>query len=378
MDNVLLLIMMITIGAIIGGMTNSLAIRMLFRPYQPVIIGKWKLPFTPGLIPKRRNELANQLGKMVVDHLLTPEGMKKKLQEPVFHEQVISWAKSEAETILDKELSVGELLQEAGFSVDEQEIRRRVSSWSVSKYQQFIQQNEGKQISQFMDEGWRDKLGEAGVQLADRVQVQLVLYAESEETREKIGNMIDEYLEDKGFLANMLSSFLGNERLSDKIQPHLVQYAKSYEVNLWLREMIDREVTFLLDQPVAELAGKIGKDRTTEVIREIAEKALPVEKWLNRSLSDWIGSYRPELIEKIVPKLTDIAGQTLVERVDTLMEQLHLADIVEREVATFPISRLEQLVLDISRKEFKMITYLGALLGGLIGLVQGIIVLMLN
>jgi uncharacterized membrane protein YheB (UPF0754 family) len=32
-------------------------------------------------------------------------------------------------------------------------------------------------------------------------------------------------------------------------------------------------------------------------------------------------------------------------------------------------------VLGISRREFKMITYLGALLGGMIGMLQGIIVL---
>ncbi len=72
------------LGAIIGGYTNHLAIKMLFRPHRPIYIGKFQLPFTPGLIPKRRDELAVQLGKMVVEHLLTPEGIGKKLTNEEF------------------------------------------------------------------------------------------------------------------------------------------------------------------------------------------------------------------------------------------------------------------------------------------------------
>ena len=46
------------IGAIIGYFTNYIAVKMLFRPYYPKRIGKWQLPFTPGIIPKRQKALA--------------------------------------------------------------------------------------------------------------------------------------------------------------------------------------------------------------------------------------------------------------------------------------------------------------------------------
>ena len=69
---------MALIGALIGGYTNHLAIKMLFRPHEAKYIGKWKVPFTPGLIPKRRDELAKQLGRTVVEHLLTPETFKRR------------------------------------------------------------------------------------------------------------------------------------------------------------------------------------------------------------------------------------------------------------------------------------------------------------
>ena len=52
--------------------------------------------------------------------------------------------------------------------------------------------------------------------------------------------------------------------------------------------------------------------------------------------------------------------------------------MVKEQVDTFPVAVLEDLVLGISRREFKMITVLGAFLGGIIGIVQGIIALTLN
>ena len=42
------------IGAVIGGVTNDIAIRMLFRPYAPWRVLGWRLPLTPGLIPRER------------------------------------------------------------------------------------------------------------------------------------------------------------------------------------------------------------------------------------------------------------------------------------------------------------------------------------
>ena len=55
------------IGAIIGYGTNAIAIRMLFRPRNPVMIGRFRLPFTPGVVPKRKDFLAGILGQAISD-----------------------------------------------------------------------------------------------------------------------------------------------------------------------------------------------------------------------------------------------------------------------------------------------------------------------
>lgn len=48
------ILFMVIVGAVIGGFTNLLAIRMLFRPYKPIHIYGKQLPLTPGLIPSGR------------------------------------------------------------------------------------------------------------------------------------------------------------------------------------------------------------------------------------------------------------------------------------------------------------------------------------
>lgn len=67
------------IGAVIGYCTNYIAVKMLFKPHNAIMIGRFKLPFTPGVIPKRKNELAESIGNTVGNHLLTAEDLQNTL-----------------------------------------------------------------------------------------------------------------------------------------------------------------------------------------------------------------------------------------------------------------------------------------------------------
>ncbi|MCM1567300.1 MAG: DUF445 family protein [Dehalobacter sp.] len=64
------------IGAIIGYVTNYIAVKMLFRPINPIKIGNWTLPFTPGIFPKRKGQLAKALGNAVGNNLLTSKDVE--------------------------------------------------------------------------------------------------------------------------------------------------------------------------------------------------------------------------------------------------------------------------------------------------------------
>lgn len=70
------------VGAIIGYITNGIAIKMLFRPLKPIIIGGYTLPFTPGVIPKEKERIARSIGRVVSRELLNEEVLKKALLKP--------------------------------------------------------------------------------------------------------------------------------------------------------------------------------------------------------------------------------------------------------------------------------------------------------
>lgn len=67
------------IGGVIGYCTNYIAVKMLFRPLKPIKIGKYTLPFTPGIIPKRKPALARALGQAVGNALLNKDELTKVL-----------------------------------------------------------------------------------------------------------------------------------------------------------------------------------------------------------------------------------------------------------------------------------------------------------
>ncbi len=67
------------IGAVIGCFTNFIALKMLFRPYQEVKIFGRKLPFTPGMIPKRKKEVAHAIGRVINDNLLEKDDIAEAL-----------------------------------------------------------------------------------------------------------------------------------------------------------------------------------------------------------------------------------------------------------------------------------------------------------
>ncbi len=76
------------VGAMIGYITNGIAIKMLFRPLKPISIGKYTLPFTPGVIPKEKARIANRVGKVVSRELLNGEVLRQALLRDELFEQI--------------------------------------------------------------------------------------------------------------------------------------------------------------------------------------------------------------------------------------------------------------------------------------------------
>ena len=101
------------VGAFIGYLTNRVAIRMLFRPLKEWRILGLRIPMTPGVIPSKRYELADNMGEVVGDHLLTSTEIGKGLREDKFQKHLLGVISERVGSLLSKDLpSVRELVPE--------------------------------------------------------------------------------------------------------------------------------------------------------------------------------------------------------------------------------------------------------------------------
>ncbi len=70
MNNIILVLLLALVGGIIGWITNILAIKLLFRPLNPIKIPVLNIEIL-GLIPKRKTEIAENIGKVISTELLS-------------------------------------------------------------------------------------------------------------------------------------------------------------------------------------------------------------------------------------------------------------------------------------------------------------------
>ncbi len=92
------------VGAFIGYLTNKIAIKMLFRPLKPWYFLGLRVPMTPGVIPSKRGELANNMGRMVSEHLLTSTEIGNALDQDDVKKQIFKTIETEGERLAAKDL----------------------------------------------------------------------------------------------------------------------------------------------------------------------------------------------------------------------------------------------------------------------------------
>ncbi|GCF69834.1 MULTISPECIES: DUF445 domain-containing protein [Bacillus] len=366
------------LGAIIGGFTNHLAIKMLFRPHRPMYIGKFQVPFTPGLIPKRRDELAVQLGKMVVEHLLTPEGIGKKLTNEEFQKGLIHWAQVEVDKVITNEQSLRHMLEKWDVAHVEKEATEKIEQVITEKIQAFLEEYYTYTWEQALPHSVHEKIENAIPNVSAFILKRAIHFFESEEGKSRLSKMIDDFFASRGTLLNLVGMFLGNVSVVDRVQPEVIKFLGQDGTKQLLTEVLQKEWEKLKGRDVKELETFVEKEMIVSSILSAVKVEETVSKFLNQSVQQVCEPVRETIMEKVVPSAVTKGLKWGAENVASILNNLHLAEIVQQEVSTFSTERLEDLVLSITKNELKMITYLGALLGGMIGIVQGLLLLFLK
>lgn len=375
------LIVNVVIGSVIGGVTNELAIRMLFRPYKPWMIGRLRVPFTPGLIPRRRDEIGVQMGRLVEHHLLTVEGVKKALAQSGLESMLQAWLIRLLDKWLESDRTVlgqlqawvpGMLTEEGKWS---EQVRQPLQHKWKEGIQAFRAQHGERTLESLISAEAKERLEAAVDSLGRLILARFADYLRSVEGQRDVQQMIRGLLGGGGgMFGGLMGMFLGDDKMVAKILPYLEEILQSPELARRLSAFLHQEVDKLLQKRVEDMIVLIGEPQVDQwsntLFARLEEMALD---WLDKPAAHWFSQWRDEAAEKLIPRLTNWAALLLQQNVEQIFAKLAITEIVTRQVEAFPLERVEEMIVGISGKEFRMITVLGFILGGLIGVVQGVI-----
>lgn len=482
------------IGAVIGYITNWLAIKMLFRPREAKYIFGMKLPFTPGLIPKEKSRIANKVGETVGTHLLNSDSLSKALKDDKIKAKFNEVAKEKINQVINsnstledslkdtlgenyyalKENMINNIAKTILESIKEEEFKNKVKFYIVDSIKEglnkrpekiidFINSNKFREviINTLEEEKTRDIIGKALLKEVKTLGKEDLTIEEV--IPENIKPYIEEYVKSqKDTLVDIIKNLLRDDEVSHKIKSAINDNIPSIVSMFLSGDVIYGKLVSLVDKSLNEEENKeyicdaalafvheSMKKKVSDVINTVGEEKLEVisdalgdkiSKKLNteenidsiiRKLNCKISSFSSyeeiikvlfndyenilidnidsmisqivnnnqlygeisKIIEKVFDKflqnsLNDICynKQNLENSIMSILDNLYndfvenksakvleivdISSIVEEQINAFEVDYAEEIIIGIANKELKAITWLGALLGGILGILS--------
>ena len=482
------------IGAVIGYITNWLAIKMLFRPREAKYIFGMKLPFTPGLIPKEKSRIANKVGETVGTHLLNSDSLSKALKDDKIKAKFNEVAKEKINQVINSNSTLEESLKNTLGenyyalkgnminniaktileSIQEEEFKNKVKFYIVDSIKErlnkepekiidFINSNKFREviINTLEEEKTRDIIGKALLKEVKTLEKEDLTIEEV--IPENIKPYIEEYVKSqKDTLVDIIKNLLRDDEVSHKIKSAINDNIPSIVSMFLSGDVIYGKLVSLVDKSLSEEENKeyicdaalafvheSMKKKVSDVINNVGEEKLEVisdalgdkiSKKLNTEenidsiiskLNCKISSFNSyeeiikvlfndyenilidnidsmisqivnnnqlsgeisKIIEKVFDKflqnsLNDICynKQNLENSIMSILDNLYndfvenksakvleivdISSIVEEQINAFEVDYAEEIIIGIANKELKAITWLGALLGGILGILS--------
>lgn len=224
------------IGAMIGYCTNYIAVKMLFRPLKPVKIGKVTLPFTPGIIPKRKPALAKAIGNMVGQSLIGKEEIKSILSSDTMQNAVVLSISSAIENNLN-EKSIKEIV---GLVTDDEDYENK-KQYAVDY------------VSKRIVEGVKS------------IDIAGIIVKEGSAAVKNMGGMLSMFIND-----SMIGSFAGP--IGTKVE----EYISTNGVEL-IKSKVEVEISNIEEKHISELINVDNEGYFRSIIGEMYEKMLDKE-----------------------------------------------------------------------------------------------------
>lgn len=270
------------VGAIIGYITNGIAIKMLFRPLKPIYLFGKRLPFTPGIIPKEKSRIAKSIGQVIADKLINEETLTKTLRS----EEIYAHIYSKIDREIDKYESCDQTIQDF--------LEQYISKEALEKQKHAILDSAVNKLNK---------------QIVDLNLGKIVT--------EKLVDQLKDGLDKSLFGA--FAFLIKDKRIDDmaiKLEP-VINEMVANEVGPLIKPLIEKQGQELFDKPVSDLIKKAKENdfKINEIVIKVYEKLV-------------VGNM-PRILE--VLNVSSIASEKLASY-DTLEFENIILSIVKKEL----------------------------------------------
>jgi uncharacterized membrane protein YheB (UPF0754 family) len=349
----------VAVGTIAGGVTNAIAVWMLFHPYER------RFGFH-GAIPKNKARLAKSIGKTVGEKLLTPKDLLDELHRAGFRETLDQKLAEFIQQALEVERgSLRELLPPSVLGEVETALAglgpvvgERVATYATTPaYEVRVREALAKlrtelgarPVSDVLTDTRRKELAAQAATLGAQI-LEEARQAEQRSMGARLGDAVLRLAgEDrtKAFIERTVADALGRAGTrtwsdvldtvgEDVVVQWVLDASRSPKVQQLVAEGAATGALALLDRPIGRPARFLADDAAT---RLGATAGPALWAWLERQL--------PQIVEQL-----DIPG------------------MVERKVLGFSTARIEEIIRAVTQRELTMIVNLGYVLGALIGVLS--------
>ncbi len=374
------------IGSVIGYSTNWLAIKMLFKPHRAYYMGKLRLPFTPGLIPRERDRIAGSLGKTVGENLLTEEVILKELTNPRITDSLKDYI---VKDLLDRQFTLKGIIGQVS---DEDRIKEKIFDMIKKGLGKILKNNpafkdgvkallqehisrESSLESIFGDkpiDGMEKLLYDNKLEIANGI----CLYLVDETMAKRIKDLISKIMSEKlgGLAAMFVDPASLYESILDFVRKSLEKEENQDELvkqlSLAVRRFSGKSLeNFVSEDDYEQLIDKVSDYITNQGVSLFeGEKVNQLMEGLIDPLLNMEIRVSDDIKVVIEEKIVDMYLNFARTRLPIFIEQMNISKIVEGEINSFSTEEVENLIFGIVDRELKAITWIGALLGFVMGL----------
>lgn len=280
------------VGGFIGLITNSLAIKMLFRPYREIRIMGLHMPFTPGLIPKEKPRIAHAIAQVISNYILDNDTILSALASDAIHaayEQKYEKKLAEWKAL---DLTCEEMLEKYGLT-DAANISEVKMRNSVCAY--FVEQCTQEEIAKNLVDG-------AFSQVLDQLNPLLYKIGKNvlNSVKESVTAQVEDMIKIKG--AEWIGRYLDNvyvEWMEKPVCEVVVLFENkmpNLKQDLWekYKELVEHKIgrflaTLNIEKIVENKINEYDLEELEKMIMEISKKELNALVWLGGLLGIIMG-----------------------------------------------------------------------------------------